>query len=618
MEYRELFKLINQHFTAEELKEICFDLGINYEDIRGTSKKDKARELVLYAMKKGLLSELEALCLKARPFAFTDSPPRPSPSPKPVPPRPLPPPPTDQDPQHNPYTLTKLLHIFFDEGEQTQLAERWGETYGRFHPSHKQPIHPLVEKLASQDQLAQLIDAAQHIHPELPWSEAYIAPGLVATPPPTHPDISKMSKLLSNTFPDRDAFDLFCASHFPQFLNDAPDNQSLNRICLELPQYLQRRGRLPELLTTMQANYPAEFKQHGPYERTEKPFEKQKRENKEKLAVQNEAQKVLVKEIINREATPPDRLILRQTLNVHAKRGIKSISWLPQEARLLSLTFNGDLQAWNMADDKAVANYKMSKNKSVSFAKSMPNGTEALLISGPLRRRKLCILKLENYKPKAFIDDVDDKVNTIAISPDSSWAVTAGDGNSLQVWNLTKAVKQTKWHGHLQPVTQVLMTSDGKQIISGSKDETIRIWDAAGELQHTLTEHTDEIAMLEVSPDGQYLASVQKNSMEIFIWKLPKPRGFLLSRFRKEKPQLVKKLPKQKSWINALSFSANGRFLATKSFDNKVRLWQTDTWKIAIEMMETLGGPVVFHPKRPLLATGGNNGKAIRIWQIVS
>ena len=48
MEYRLLRDLIVNSFDLNELREICFDLGINFDDLRGERISDKARELIIY------------------------------------------------------------------------------------------------------------------------------------------------------------------------------------------------------------------------------------------------------------------------------------------------------------------------------------------------------------------------------------------------------------------------------------------------------------------------------------------------------------------------------------------------------------------------------------------
>jgi Effector-associated domain 7 len=60
------------HFDASELRDLCFDLGIDYEALPGESKGDKARELVAYTERRGRTVELATLCRQLRPDADWD------------------------------------------------------------------------------------------------------------------------------------------------------------------------------------------------------------------------------------------------------------------------------------------------------------------------------------------------------------------------------------------------------------------------------------------------------------------------------------------------------------------------------------------------------------------
>ena len=68
----ERLALLRQHladyFSDSELRNVCFDLGVSYDDLGGESKADKARELVAHLDRRGRLEELVALCSRLRPL----------------------------------------------------------------------------------------------------------------------------------------------------------------------------------------------------------------------------------------------------------------------------------------------------------------------------------------------------------------------------------------------------------------------------------------------------------------------------------------------------------------------------------------------------------------------
>jgi len=53
-----LLKLILGHYNDAELRDLCFKLGVPYDDLRGPGRKDKARELIAYMENRGRLALL--------------------------------------------------------------------------------------------------------------------------------------------------------------------------------------------------------------------------------------------------------------------------------------------------------------------------------------------------------------------------------------------------------------------------------------------------------------------------------------------------------------------------------------------------------------------------------
>jgi hypothetical protein len=62
---------IVEHFDAEELRTVCFNLGIRYDDLRGEGFIAKARELVLWVERREMLDELLRELQQCRP-GFTN------------------------------------------------------------------------------------------------------------------------------------------------------------------------------------------------------------------------------------------------------------------------------------------------------------------------------------------------------------------------------------------------------------------------------------------------------------------------------------------------------------------------------------------------------------------
>ena len=98
-------------------------------------------------------------------------------------------------------------------------------------------------------------------------------------------------------------------------------------------------------------------------------------------------------------------------------------------------------------------------------------------------------------------------INEIQYSPDGTRLAVA---DSIGIWLYDTATLQEVdlLTGHTGSVFSVSFSPDGHTIASGSRDATIRLWDAVnGELIRTLEGHTGFVNSVVFSPDGRTIAS---------------------------------------------------------------------------------------------------------------
>ena len=61
----QLRRLLIQHFDLEELRDLCFDLEVDYDSLRGDDKRVKTRELVAYMERMKRLLRQRLFCVLA-------------------------------------------------------------------------------------------------------------------------------------------------------------------------------------------------------------------------------------------------------------------------------------------------------------------------------------------------------------------------------------------------------------------------------------------------------------------------------------------------------------------------------------------------------------------------
>ena len=61
-----------------------------------------------------------------------------------------------------------------------------------------------------------------------------------------------------------------------------------------------------------------------------------------------------------------------------------------------------------------------------------------------------------------------DTVYSVTLTPDGKHAVSGSLDNTLRLWDLTTGVCVREFKGHTDPVCSVTLTPDGKHAVSGS------------------------------------------------------------------------------------------------------------------------------------------------------
>ena len=65
----------------------------------------------------------------------------------------------------------------------------------------------------------------------------------------------------------------------------------------------------------------------------------------------------------------------------------------------------------------------------------------------------------------------------VAVSPDGRHIVSGSWDKTVKVWDLASGACVRTLEGHSIAVTSVAVSSDGRHIVSGSYDKTVKVWD---------------------------------------------------------------------------------------------------------------------------------------------
>ena len=154
-----------------------------------------------------------------------------------------------------------------------------------------------------------------------------------------------------------------------------------------------------------------------------------------------------------------------------------------------------------------------------------------------------------------------DAVFSLAMTPDGKTLVTGSGDKTIKVWNLSTGELKNTLIGHIDTVFSLAITPDGQTLVSGSGDKTIKIWNlSTGQLTNTLTSHTDVVISCLMTPDGQTLVTGSgDNSIKVWNWKTAKLKNTLTG---------------HTNWVSTLAMMPNGQMLVSGSGDNSIKIWQ--------------------------------------------
>ncbi len=197
-------------------------------------------------------------------------------------------------------------------------------------------------------------------------------------------------------------------------------------------------------------------------------------------------------------------------------------------------------------------------------------------------------------------------VQTVKFSPvDNSLLASAGNDNTIKIWDLQDNTLATRLRGHRRQINSVAFSPDGTRLASGSDDWTFRLWDVEtgahiATLEHIIGRNRSAVKEVAFSPDGERLATA---GVDVKLWEVSTQNEI--------------ETLQHNEWVVALAFSPNGELLATGDNQGRVKIWDLQERKVIAQLE---GDParvdaLVFSPDGRTLASAGYHG-LIKLWAV--
>lgn len=177
---------------------------------------------------------------------------------------------------------------------------------------------------------------------------------------------------------------------------------------------------------------------------------------------------------------------------------------------------------------------------------------------------------------------VDHDPARIEVSPDGRFAATSNLDGTVTIHNLTPGVFEPPFtlRGHAGQVWGIAFTPDSKQIVTTSRDTTVRLWDIEARKEvATIGKHPTTPYSVAVSPDGRWAVTPG--------WQIdPATRGpaglvtvWDLQERKQHKQWMVTTHP-----IAAVAFSPDGSLCAVGCWEYQTIIYRTSDWSMVREI----------------------------------
>jgi WD40 repeat protein len=197
------------------------------------------------------------------------------------------------------------------------------------------------------------------------------------------------------------------------------------------------------------------------------------------------------------------------------------------------------------------------------------------------------------------------RVNSVAFSPDGTRILTGSDDDTAKLWDPSTGRELITLKGHSEGVASAAFSLDGTRILTGGFDGTAKLWDpSTGREPITLKGHSEPVNSVAFSPDGTRILTGGFDGTAK-LWDPSTGRELIT---------LKGDRTGRHEQLTSVAFSPDGTRIFTGCANGTAKLWDPSTGRELISLNNTQGlWSVAFSPDGTRILTGSVDGTA-QLW----
>ena len=339
---------------------------------------------------------------------------------------------------------------------------------------------------------------------------------------------------------------------------------------------------------------------------------------------------ITVNNQISQNSTP----ILRIDSGGHMDK-IKFIRFTNDGKKIISVSYDKTIRIWDISTGiSKIIRGEIGQGKiGILYAAALSPNNQLLAISGYPAHYGIRVIDLIKRKIVHVLKQHTNVVLGLNFSSDNKRLISGSADHSAIIWNITTGhiLHRLGSHddsskGHSKKIYAAAFSYNDQYAATASEDKTVILWNTlSGEKISVLSGHTEAVVSLAFTPDGKYLLSGGRDCT-IRLWEMEKnlfSSSLVKLGFRDEKPgKFIKILSKQDCSVEDMSVSPNSKLVLTgkgyceQSGGNNIYSIPDGEKQIAFNRHNNIVLSTDFSPDSNLAATAGGEDNEILIWDI--
>jgi WD40 repeat protein len=310
---------------------------------------------------------------------------------------------------------------------------------------------------------------------------------------------------------------------------------------------------------------------------------------------------------------------------------VLSVDFSPDGKYIVSSSSDNIIKLWIVESGRELRTF-IGHSQDVQCVRFSSDGK--YIISGSKDRTAKLWDVLTGNEIRTF-EKHSDEINAVAFSNDDRFIVTSSNDKTAILWETDTGRIIHFFEGHTRPVTSVVFSPDSQFVLTGSFDHTAKLWNLkngkyvrtykgtfssfAGSLfkgifKGMLDGHSDYITSVDFSPNGEFIVT-GSHDQTVRLWRTN--TGEEIRDFKAHSKSSSLK------GVTSVCFNPDNDHIVAGNLDGTVRIWKTSKRR-EVQIFEghaDFVNSVVYSPDAKYIASGSGsailmNDRTIRIWSV--